>query len=543
MSALKIKNLTVRKKLDEDGGRPFVDGISLDLKKGKIHFLVGPNGCGKSTIVRAIMHLLDRDIYDVTGQISVNGGKIWDKNKCCLSAPSLRAFLLKNVGFIPQNPVGALDQTMKIADALKEKKEMFGSLGLAGKDLHEDIFRVLGYEEAEKQDLLSRFPGELSGGQQQMANIALSLYGRPGLIIADEGFDYLDFDKIEKVLKYLLNSVLNDGATMLMICHDYQLIFQVESLFRKISEKNSDDVLRHVEMHQLEKGHENKMRESFQRTIIRLRNRMKNLLSIPMNSDANIILKPFKYKYHVSGAGDGSAFELSLKEKIEFPKRSFVGLIGESGSGKTTLARLIAGVIKDRKKREITGLPDPGTALQYTYQVPYPCFNRVKSPWHMLLEGRNSLDNDAMQKIFEKLNWNNWPARKMEAEKLTSNVFLSGGELQKICLCRPLLWNPEVLILDEPFSNLDPDSHQGLLEIIERTSDATRILILHDIYLALGICSYIIFLKQGKVEFAGPTDTLLEFLESKRKFNFSREMSAYLEKIRINLGSIGHDFK
>ena len=109
----------------------------------------------------------------------------------------------------------------------------------------------------------------------------------------------------------------------------------------------------------------------------------------------------------------------------------------------------------------------------------------------MLTEGHHKQRTEQTDAFFAKLAWCDWSGKKNEEENSKSRKFLSGGELQKICLCRAFLWDPEFLIMDEPFNNLDPDSRRGLLEFVMGGNDSTRVLILHDIYLALDICSHI----------------------------------------------------
>ena len=202
---------------------------------------------------------------------------------------------------------------------------------------------------------------------------------------------------------------------------------------------------------------------------------------------------------------------------------------------------------KPRNQLKIEGLPKSRADLQYTYQVPYPCFNTVRSPWCMLDEGfhvsgrRKEGGDKKLSGLFHEFDGDTLLLRKHE-RNFDNSCFYSGGELQKICLSRALVLEPDVVILDEPFNNLDFESHKGLLNIIrgnERTSKTTKILILHDIYLALGVCDYIILMSKGRIEFSAPCYKLLNFLRSRDRgtLDYSPTMLRYLGKVSETLNT------
>ena len=539
MTILRIGHLTVGEKTKKGSSRELISDRSIEFKKGKIHFLVGPNGCGKTTLIRAVMHLLDRDIYDINGDIKLCGKKIWERDFSCLAPKAMRQFLLKHVGFINQDATGSIDKTTQIRNILEEKRALLSSAGVITQsgDI-EQIFNSIVPENlrALRHSLFNKYPDELSGGQLQLINMIISLLGKPEMIIADEGFDCLDVFIRESVLKYLLQKVISKNLTLLIVCHDYHLIYRVKSLLSSVDAK-----LAHMLVHSFRVDHDMQMGRFFQLTCERLFQTLEKPLHQQEShrEQDSIFIHRNNNGFSVYNR---SSFHLSIKTDLTIPKRKIIGVIGESGTGKTTFARIVAGLLQPKNKLIIDGLPTKRTDLQYTFQIPYSCFNIRKSPFYMLHEGRSRLSTkearnikERKNRIFEKLNAGLLLERE-EEKKQKSGVFLSGGELQKICLCRPFLWEPELLIFDEPFNNLDPDSQEGLLETIqEATKHATVILILHNIYIALGFCDYIILLKDGEIKYADDAQPLLTYIQSGTESKFPSDLLAYLDTVADNL--------
>ena len=161
----------------------------------------------------------------------------------------------------------------------------------------------------------------------------------------------------------------------------------------------------------------------------------------------------------------------------------------------------------------------------------------------MLYEARRSMkpgeeNEKRLEEIFRHLNDKKLFTRKGQG-LIKRGVLLSGGELQTVCLSRVFWWDPEVLVLDEPFNNLDSQAREGLLSLIldkDSPRRPTRILILHDLYLALAVCDYIIFMNRGRIWFAGATRELLDYLKTEKdKTTLPDQVLKYLEKIDANL--------
>lgn len=523
MIALSIKNLRVTRKGRHGGD--IVSGFDLELAEGKFHFLLGPNGCGKSTTLSAVMHLLDMGTYGVSGRIAAGRTVLWNGEGPAMEADALRDFLLQRIGYIPQDPQSSLEQIVPVGYGLAEKEERLVRLGVTPKESPERLLSRLLHGREDPQRFLSQRPSQLSGGQKQMASIALSLLGDPRLILADEGFDFLDLERKEHVLGTIIERVTDPPSrtTVLAVCHDYQIVLQVRKLLRE-RVKRPDE---YIELHDdLSPGHVRRMERAFVRNFRCLKDRLESGEQGEATCETALSILPGTYRFENAFNG----FELSVKEEILLPRGALVAVLGKSGSGKTTLARLVCGILPTKSFR-VAGLPGGRTDVQYTYQVPYVCFNDcMGSPWYLVEEGRTVFPFREADSLFRCLEWGEWLERREEAA--SNGTVFSGGELQKICLARAMLWRPEVIFLDEPFNNLDPESHQGFVELVYEREQAVRFLILHDPLLALSLASHIIFIQRGEVVLASEVGAILSRLRADTLDDLPLEVSSLLRTVR-----------
>lgn len=189
-------------------------------------------------------------------------------------------------------------------------------------------------------------------------------------------------------------------------------------------------------------------------------------------------------------------------------KGKTLGIVGESGSGKTTLAKIIGGILK----------PDEGI-LNYNFGV--NTNKKGNNPIQILFQNSNELINPS-RKVGNMLNESYESKDKLSdiciLLDIQSGLFekfghqLSGGERQRIGLARLLSVNPELLILDEPFSAQDPDSQKSFLSLFKKIKselDITIICISHDIYLLKEFADDLIVLFGGNIMETGDVDNIV----------------------------------
>jgi peptide/nickel transport system ATP-binding protein len=208
------KHFTVRSGLIGAGAATVhaVDGVSFTIAKGETLALVGESGCGKSTVGRCILRLVD-----VTGgQVVLDGRRIDD-----LSAGSLRP-MRRRVQVVFQDPFSSLNPRLKVRDILAEPMRNFG-LAKSRADLEARIERLMEMVRLPR-DTLNRWPHEFSGGQRQRIGIARALATEPDLIVCDEAVSALDVSVKAQIVNLLQDLQRELGLALLFISHDLAIV-------------------------------------------------------------------------------------------------------------------------------------------------------------------------------------------------------------------------------------------------------------------------------------------------------------------------------
>ena len=216
MSVLSVRDLEVNYKT-QAGPIPAVRGVSLDIEKGEVLGLAGESGCGKSTIVNAILRLLPAG-STVSGSVELNGEDV-----LAMKAGRLRAVRWTEAAVVFQGAMHALNPVRRIGDQLAEAIVIHR---LSGE--REAMVRVgaLLEQVGLPRRRLRDYPHELSGGQKQRVMIAMALACSPSLVIADEPTTALDVMVQAQVLR-LMKELQNDlGLSMIFITHDLSVLVE-----------------------------------------------------------------------------------------------------------------------------------------------------------------------------------------------------------------------------------------------------------------------------------------------------------------------------
>jgi peptide/nickel transport system ATP-binding protein len=189
-----------------------VDGVSLSVGVGETVALVGESGCGKTTVGRSIVRLLQPQ----SGSVSYRGTDL-------LSLPQreLRA-VRRNLQMVFQDPATSLDPRMRVREILTEGMEAF-RIGDGQSERTERVAELLRRVRLEPEHMM-RFPHEFSGGQRQRIGIARALSVQPQLVILDEAVSALDVSIQAQILNLLGQLQEQDGLTYLFITHDLSLV-------------------------------------------------------------------------------------------------------------------------------------------------------------------------------------------------------------------------------------------------------------------------------------------------------------------------------
>jgi len=211
VKALK-KYFPVKKKL---AGEPLwlkaVDGIDFSIAQDKVFALVGESGCGKSTVARLVLRLMN----PTAGEVLFEGNDVFG-----LKGDSLKAFR-KSVQIIFQDPFASLNPRRTVFDTLSEPLKIHR---IVEKKYFKDSCAELLNKVGLRQDVMNRYPHEFSGGQRQRICIARALAVNPKLIVADEPLSALDVSIQAQILNLLQKLREETKITFLFISHDLKIV-------------------------------------------------------------------------------------------------------------------------------------------------------------------------------------------------------------------------------------------------------------------------------------------------------------------------------
>jgi peptide/nickel transport system ATP-binding protein len=189
-----------------------VNNVSFDVKPGETVGLVGESGCGKTTLGRTLLRLIE----PMSGEIIFEG-----QNITKLKGEPLQK-LRRDLQIVFQNPFSALDPRMKVGDAIAEPL-VIHSVGRTKQQRRERVLELL-ERVGLSADAINRYPHQFSGGQRQRICIARSLALNPKFIICDESVSALDVSVQAQVLNLLKELQSDFQLTYIFISHDLSVV-------------------------------------------------------------------------------------------------------------------------------------------------------------------------------------------------------------------------------------------------------------------------------------------------------------------------------
>ncbi|AWT26962.1 Glutathione import ATP-binding protein GsiA [Corynebacterium provencense] len=446
---LDISDLTVSFRGQQD---PTLSQVSLQLRPGRIHGLVGQSGSGKSLLASAVLGLLPSAAAVRGGSIGYDPGPTEaGVDIARASERELAGMRGTGIGMIFQNPLTTLDPTLTIG---RHFSRITSRRDSDQDGTPRDWLARAGFEDPDV--VLRSYPHELSGGMRQRAVIALVCSSMPRVIIADEPTTALDTVVQKQVLDLLRSIVDETGVALLLITHDFDVIRYL-----------TDDVTVLRDGKVVESGLTATVTTTPEHSYTR-----ELLAAVPGRGTAPVrvpagpgdrddgahgretllSVRNLTKEYTVGGWASGYPRQRRRvvdDVNLDIRRGEIYAVIGRSGSGKSTLARLLGDLVP-RTAGKVEG---PGrAAVQYVFQDPSSSLNPVKTVGAQISRPlrRYGLpaDPETVGAQLEQVGLDGSFASRYP-------LGLSGGEAQRACFARALAPGPELLILDEPTSALD----------------------------------------------------------------------------------------
>lgn len=190
-----------------------VDGVDFKLRKNQATVVIGESGCGKSSLAKAILRLLPRNVDTYDGQVLLNGNDIMQYN----TEAFRRDVRWKKISMVPQAAMNALNPVMRIGDQVAEPAMIH--MGLSKDEALKSAMQMFEHVGV-PVDFLHRYAFELSGGMRQRAALAMSLITLPDLVILDEPTSALDVLTQANIMNLMKRVKRELETSFILITHD-----------------------------------------------------------------------------------------------------------------------------------------------------------------------------------------------------------------------------------------------------------------------------------------------------------------------------------
>ncbi|WP_297953901.1 ABC transporter ATP-binding protein [uncultured Neisseria sp.] len=184
--------------------KTLLEPVSFDLKAGETLGIIGESGCGKTTLAKAVMHLIDAE-----GRLKINGEDWKHESR-------------RDIQMVFQDPFGAFNPRMNVFNIVSEALRVHEP-NLPRAEMRQrvqDVLRQVGLPE----DALERYPHAFSGGQRQRLAIARAIIVRPKILVLDEPTSALDVQWQQQILELLADLQKKHGLSLIIISHDLAVI-------------------------------------------------------------------------------------------------------------------------------------------------------------------------------------------------------------------------------------------------------------------------------------------------------------------------------
>ncbi len=497
--------LSVKEVVRQFGAAPVLNGVTFDIHAGEKIGVVGPNGCGKTTLLRILAGLDFPDAGEIERsagctvacleqEVRVEPGRtLFEEVKQGLAELYRLQQQAEEVShrLAAASEPSELEALQKQYDRLQQELTRLNAFNLDHRV--EEVLHGLGFSEQEYGRPVETF----SGGQQSRIQLAKLLLQEPDLLLLDEPTNHLDLETTEW-LEQFLNRL---NKAVVVVSHDrYFLdcvvgrIFELNagrvtaykgnfSAYWKQREQRHETQLRTYEKQQefIRKTEDFIRRNRYGQKHAQAADRQKKLERLELVEKPQVIEVPPMSFGEAKRSGDWVIDAREVSKRFDFPlfeqftlqvqRGDKIAVLGPNGSGKSTLLKVLLGLVE----------PDSGTVrLGYGVEVGYfdqqlsmldPRLNAVEN---VRPPGKADVTEGELRSLLARFG--------LSGEMVFQPVgTMSGGERSKVALAKLAAANPNLLVLDEPTNHLDVWACAGLEQAL-REFNGTVLFVSHDRY-------------------------------------------------------------
>ncbi len=505
------------------GPRLLFSDVDWHIKRGQRVGLIGPNGVGKTTLMRMIVGELQPDGgsisigKDVTlGYLpqeiaTLRGTTVYQEAERGLDEVVALAARLKEIEARLES--ASVEETPALMETWSRLHQRFETLeGFQAQNRIEEVLQGLGFKATD----FHRDCGELSGGWQMRVALARLLLQQPDILLLDEPTNHLDLE----TLIWLENFLKNFKGSLVFISHDRAFLNHLASHIAELScagitvfTGNFDAYLQQASERRalLERQAKNRDRRAAELVRFIERFRYKATKARQVQSRVKMLAKldqvelehdekEIHFTLPEPPKSGRVVLELSditqaYGEKVlyhgldlELLRGKHIALIGPNGAGKSTLLKLFAGVLPYQK-----GSRTPGIQTRFYYFAQHQ-IDQLNLKNTVFNEIQSAAEDLLPSKLRDFLG-----AFLFHSDDLSKEIgVLSGGEKNRIALIKMLISRANVLLLDEPTNHLDMGS-RAVLEDALSDYPGTIVLISHDRHFIDGVCDEVWEIRDGRI--------------------------------------------
>ncbi|MFY2817675.1 dipeptide ABC transporter ATP-binding protein [Achromobacter xylosoxidans] len=532
----------------ENGVFRAVENLDFDVRPGKTLAIVGESGSGKSVTSMAIMRLTDYNNGRIaTGKILFRDGADREVDLTAASDERMRAIRGNDIAMIFQEPMTSLNPVFTIGDQIIEAIMLHQQLSRsAARKAARALLEKVRLPDAEQ--LLDRYPHQLSGGMRQRVMIAMALSCQPRLLIADEPTTALDVTIQAQILNTIRELQRDLGTAVIFITHDMGVVAEM-----------ADDVVVMLRGRKVEQGSVEEIfrapKHPYTRALLAAVPRLGSLTGrdLPLRTPQTVLEGETLREVGETREQDTARYDEPVLRVEKLTTRFDVGhnlfgrvthrvhaveevsfdvypgetlaLVGESGSGKSTIGKTLQQLVaptsgavryngQDIFSMDAAGRQRLRQEIQYIFQDPYASLDPRKTVAFSIAEPirthRLLTDEAAIARrvgeLLEQVGLKPEHARRYPHE-------FSGGQRQRVCIARALASDPKLIIADESVSALDVSIQAQILNLLmdlQKDRGLSYLFITHDMAVVEKVSHRVAVLYLGQIVELGTRRQIFE---------------------------------